>query len=242
MSSTEQRTVWITGGGTGMGRATALEAARSGWRVAISGRRSGPLEETATEIRALNGTSDIFPIDVQDHTAISACAENIADRFGHIDAIVAAAGLNTPNRDWNNQDFNDFESIVKTNLSGVAAVIDAALPHLRSARGTIVIVSSYAAWEFQPGAGVAYSASKTALGSLVKTVNNQEAPYGIRACHLCPGDVATDFLKQRPTIPDGDAQRNMLSAHDVARAAEFVLNSPPHVRINELVISPVSQV
>ena len=105
----------------------------------------------------------------------------------------------------------------------------------------VVVISSYAGWSFQPGAGVAYSASKTALGSLVRTLNQQEAAHGVRACHLCPGDVATDFLDQRPSVPDADARARMLTAEDIARTACFVLDSPAHVRIDELVVSPVSQ-
>ena len=80
-----------------------------------------------------------------------------------------------------------------------------------------------------------------ALGSLVRTLNQQEAGHGVRACHLCPGDVATDFLDQRPSVPDAEARARMLTAEDIARTACFVLDSPAHVRIDELVVSPVSQ-
>jgi NADP-dependent 3-hydroxy acid dehydrogenase YdfG len=115
------------------------------------------------------------------------------------------------------------------------------LPALRAAAGVVVVVSSYSGWSFQPGAGVAYSASKTALGSLVRTLNQQEAVHGVRACHLCPGDVATDFLHQRPVVPDAEARAGMLTAEDIARAVSFVVESPRTTRIDELVISPVSQ-
>ena len=121
------------------------------------------------------------------------------------------------------------------------SVVDAALPALRRSAGVVVVVSSYAGWSFQPGAGVAYSASKTALGSVVRTLNQQEAPYGVRATHLCPGDVATDFLDQRPSVPDAEARRVMLQAEDVALAVSFVLASPRSMRVDELVLSPVSQ-
>ena len=103
------------------------------------------------------------------------------------------------------------------------------------------MVSSYAAWRFSPHSGVAYAASKTALMSLCATLNEQEATSGVRACHLCPGDVDSDFLALRPNVPDEDARAEMLTPEDVARAVLFVLQSPPHVRIDELVISPVSQ-
>lgn len=134
-----------------------------------------------------------------------------------------------------------FSRIVETNLTGVARTVDAALPALREASGVIVIISSYAGWAFSPGAGVAYGASKTALQTLVNTLNAEQADAGVRACHLCPGDVATDFLDMRPAVPDDEARSVMLTADDVARAVQFVLDSPAHVRIDELVISPVSQ-
>jgi NADP-dependent 3-hydroxy acid dehydrogenase YdfG len=134
-----------------------------------------------------------------------------------------------------------FQSIVDTNLTAVATVTDAALPALRKTGGTVVVISSYAGWSFQPGAGVAYSASKTALGSLTRTLNQQEAPHGLRATHLCPGDVATDFLEQRPSVPDAAARAVMLTPEDIGRTVAFVLDAPAHVRIDELVISPVSQ-
>ncbi|MDN5820683.1 MAG: SDR family NAD(P)-dependent oxidoreductase, partial [Brachybacterium sp.] len=99
-------------------------------------------------------------------------------------------------------------------------------------------ISSYAAWRFSPDAGTAYSASKTALGPLAATLNAQEARHGIRACHLCPGDVDSDFLDQRPLVPGDTDRAVMLTAEDIGRAVSFVLTSPPRVVIDELVISP----
>ena len=239
--SDTRRTVWITGAGSGMGRATALRAARNGWAVALSGRREAQLEQLAAEIRDAGGTALVAPLDVQDRDAVRETARRLVAELGGIDALVLAAGLNAPQRRWEDQDLSEFDAIVSTNLTAVASTIDAALPHLRERGGQVVVISSYAGWSFQPGAGVAYSASKTALGSLVRTLNQQEAARGVRACHLCPGDVATDFLDQRPSVPDAAARARMLSAEDVARTACFVLDSPAHVRIDELVISPVSQ-
>jgi NADP-dependent 3-hydroxy acid dehydrogenase YdfG len=224
-----------------MGRATALRAARSGWAVALSCRRRAPLEELAEEIRAAGGAALVVPLDVGDREAVREAAAQITDGLGGIDALALAAGLNAPRRRWDDQDLADFDAILTTNLTAVASTVDAALPSLRERGGQVVVISSYAGWSFQPGAGVAYSASKTALGSLVRTLNQQEAGHGVRACHLCPGDVATDFLDQRPTVPGAEARARMLTAEDIARTACFVLDSPPHVRIDELVVSPVSQ-
>lgn len=240
MAATTPRTVWITGGGSGMGRASALAAAADGWAVALSGRRRDALESVADEITAAGGTALVVPLDVQDRAAITAAAYAVTEHFGRLDALVLAAGLNTPQRRWDDQDLGEFEAIVATNLTAVAATLDAALPALRESRGVVVAISSYAGWTFQPGAGVAYSASKTAVSSLLRSLNQQEAIHGMRACHLCPGDVATDFLQQRPEVPDAAARAVMLTPEDIARSVQFVLEAPSHVRIDELVISPVS--
>lgn len=236
-----RRVLWVTGGGSGMGRASAIAAAEAGWDVAVSGRRADALESTVRAIEDAGGIGLALPLDVQDRTAVRAAVEQVVGRFGRLDGLVLAAGLNMPRRRWEDQDLGEFDQVVATNLTAVASAMDAALPHLRTSGGVAVVISSYAGWSFQGGAGVAYSASKTALGSLVRTLNQQEADHGVRACHLCPGDVATDFLDQRPQVPDAAARAVMLSAEDVARAACFVLDAPAYMRVDELVISPVSQ-
>ncbi|MDV6317549.1 SDR family oxidoreductase [Chromohalobacter sp. HP20-39] len=236
-----ERVLWITGGGSGMGAASARSAAANGWSVILSGRRVEQLERVAADIVAAGGRADVLPLDVQDSAAIVTARDTLLARHGRIDALVHAAGCNAPNRRWDDQTIDAFRAIVDTNLTAVAAVIDAALPSLRESSGVAVVISSYAGWTFQPGAGVAYSASKTALGSLVRTLNQQEAPQGVRATHLCPGDVATDFLEQRPQVPGESARAAMLSPEDIARTVDFVIDAPQHVRVDEMVLSPLSQ-
>ncbi|AIV39244.1 MULTISPECIES: SDR family oxidoreductase [unclassified Curtobacterium] len=235
------KVLWITGGGSGMGAASAVAAARDGWTVVLSGRRRDRLEQVADEVRAVGGTADVVPLDVTDGDAVPAARDAVLGRHGRIDGLVLAAGLNSPARRWDDQSLADVRAVIDTNTTAVVAVVDAALPALRDAGGVVVVVSSYAGWSFQPGAGVAYSASKTALGSIVRTLNQQEAEHGVRATHLCPGDVATDFLDQRPEVPDAAARARMLQPDDVGRTVAFVLAAPAHVRIDELVLSPVAQ-
>lgn len=238
---TDQRVLWVTGGGSGMGAASAEAAARDGWTVVLSGRRVDRLEQVAGAIRAAGHTADVLPLDANDPDAVAAARETVLERHGRLDGLVLAAGLNAPRRRWDDQSLTDFRAIVDTNLTAVVTLVDAALPALRAAGGVVVVVSSYAGWSFQPGAGVAYSASKSALASVVRTLNQQEAEHGVRATHLCPGDVATDFLDQRPEVPDAAARQRMLQPEDVGRTVAFVLGAPAHVRIDELVLSPVSQ-
>ena len=242
MTSPSERVLWVTGAGSGMGRAAAVAAAGRGWRVALSGRRADQLQETAQWVDDAGGTSLVLPMDTREPTAIRDGHGTIQQLWGGVTDLVLAAGHNMPARYWRDQNIGEFSEVVATNLTGVAAMVDAVLPDLRaSAGGHVVVISSYAAWRFSPHSGVAYAASKTALVALCATLNEQEAPHGIRACHLCPGEVDTDFLSLRPQVPDEEARTEMLTPEDVARAVLFVLDSPPHVRIDELVISPVAQ-
>jgi len=236
------RVLWISGAGSGMGRAVALAAAGHGAKIALSGRRAEALAETAEQVDGAGGEALVLPLDARDPAAIADAHAQIATTWGGVSDLVLAAGLNAPARYWADQSMADFEAIVTTNLTAAVRMIDTALPDLRThGSGHVVAVSSYAAWRFSPHSGVAYSASKAALASICASVNAQEAEHGIRACHLCPGDVDTDFLALRPKVPDAEARRVMLSPVDVAASVLFVLNSPAHVRIDELVISPLSQ-
>ncbi len=237
----DSRVLWVTGAGSGMGRAAAVAAA-PGRRVALSGRRLEPLAETAALVERAGGQALVLPLDARDATAVADAARTIRDAFGGVDDLVLSAGLNTPRRTWADQSMTELEAVIATNLTAVARVVDAVLPDLRSrGGGQVVVISSYSAWRFTPYAGVAYSASKSALAALCQTINAQEAGHGVRACHLCPGDVDTDFLQLRPVVPGAAARQVMLTPDDVGRAVRFVLDSPPHVRIDELVISPVAQ-
>lgn len=234
--------MWITGGGSGMGRASAIEAAGSGWRVAVSGRRRDALEATVQAVRDRGGEALAFPIDVTDPESLREAHREIVESWGPVTGLVLAAGSNAPHRAWADQSTEEFAAIVDTNLTSVARVIDIVLPGMRAAgSGNIVVVSSRSAWRFSPGAGVAYMSSKSALGMLVASLNDQENASGVKACHLCPGDVDTDFLALRPTVPDAQQRATMLSAEDVARTVRFVLDSPQHVRIDELVVTPIGQ-
>ena len=240
MASSEH-VLWVIGGGSGMGRATAVAAGASGRTVVVSGRRTDRLAEAVLAIEAAGGTALALPGDATDATWSADAVATILDRFGRLDEVVLAAGLNEPKRRWDDQSMRGFEAVVATNLIGTARGIDAALPALRARGGTVVVISSYAGWTSSPGAGVAYSASKSALAALCRSLNQQEGEHGIRATHLCPGDVDTEFLAQRPQVPDADARAVMLTPEDVARSVLHVVDAPAHVRIDELVISPLSQ-
>ncbi|MFA7666263.1 MAG: SDR family oxidoreductase [Burkholderiaceae bacterium] len=237
-----KKLVWITGGGTGIGLAAAQRLAGQGWHVVVSGRRQAELEAACQTVEAAGGSAEAVPLDVSDATAVAAAAADIVARNGRLDALVCSAGTNVPNRYWKDLTPEAFARVSAINLNGVAFCVTAALPALRKAGqaggATIVVVSSWAGWRFLPFTGAAYGATKQGLSPLVESLNDQEGGNGIRATHVCPGEVATPILRSRPLPPPEEDIARMLRPEDVGDAIAYALNAPAHVCLNEIVISP----
>jgi NAD(P)-dependent dehydrogenase (short-subunit alcohol dehydrogenase family) len=230
---------WVTGGGSGIGLASAKAIGELGYAIAITGRRKDQLDRATAELAKSDIDAQSFAADVSDPAQVKSTAERIALALGPVALLVCSAGTNVSNRWWSDLEPSGFDSVIKTNLGSVVSAIVAVLPAMRAAgSGQVVVISSWAGWRHSQGAGAAYSASKTALGAVVETLNSQEGRNGIRACHVCPGEVDTPILKTRPVPPPQSALDRMLRPEDVGRAVAFVAGSPPSVCINELVISP----
>lgn len=236
----ESRVCWIIGATSGVGRAAAKSLARSGRTVVLSARRSELLIDIAGEIRTGGGMAYGLPMDAADPAAMDAAVGAFPTEFAAVDELLFCAGRNVRRRVWADLEFDEFKSVVNTNLAAVAHSISLVLPGMRlRGAGRVVVISSWAGWTYGRGAGVAYSASKTALKSLTESLNDQHGPDGISACLLCPGDIDTPLIDNRPVVPTRQQRDLMLTADDVARAVQFVFDMPRHVSINELVISPI---
>lgn len=236
----ERTTTWLIGATSGVGRASAAALAGPGRHLVLSGRREGLLAEVADDVAARGGSASVMALDATDGAALDAAAEQIAAQHPPVGEMLYSAGLNVPRRAWADLAMEGFSAIVETNLTAVARGISRVLPGMRAqGRGRIVVISSWAGWTYGRGAGVAYSASKTALKALTESLNDQEGPHGISACLLCPGDIDTPLIDNRPNVPSREQRDRMLQPEDVARAVSFVFDLPRHVSVNELVISPI---
>lgn len=234
-----KKVAWITGGGTGIGLATAQRLAGQGWHVAVSGRREAELKAACDAIAKAGGSAEAVPLDVSDAAAVTGAAEGILARNGRIDALVCSAGTNVPNRYWKDLTPEAFAKVSAINLNGVAFCVGAVLPAMRAAGGgSIVVVSSWAGWRYLPFTGAAYGATKQGLSPLVESINDQEGGNGIRATHVCPGEVATPILRSRPVPPPEEDIARMLKPEDVGDAIAYAVNAPAHVCLNEIVIGP----
>ena len=197
----EGRVALVTGGGTGMGQATAKLLAREGAKVVVAGRREKPLAETVQAIEAQGGQAAFVTVDVSKWFMCKAMADFTIKRFGWVDTLVAAAGEiwllekveETTEEQWNR--------IIDIDLKGVYAAIKYTLPSMiERKRGSIVAVSSTIAGVTAPGYA-SYSAAKGGVSALIRTIAVQYAEHGIRANAVCPGMVVTPMAWVDRTQP-----------------------------------------
>ena len=172
---------------------------------------------------------------------VHAVARSILEKHEQIDLLVNNAGLNVPKRSWNELEISGWDQIVDVNLSGVLYAIHAVLPAMRERRsGSIINIASWAGRIVSQMTGPAYTATKHAILALTHSFNMDECRNGLRACCLSPGEVATPILRTRPVPPSEEVMSKMLQPEDLGRTIAFVANLPPHVCVNEILISPVA--
>ncbi len=239
MGKLDGKVAWITGAGSGIGEAGALALAASGARVVLSGRRADALETLARRIGAGGGAAEVEVLDVSDAQAVRRVAAAIVERHRQIDILVNSAGTNTPTRKWTEQSVAGWREVVGINLDGSFHTVHAVLPGMRErGDGLIINVASWAGVHHSTFTGAAYNASKHAVVAMTETINIEEGVNGIRACALCPGEVATPILDRRPVPPNAEVRARMLQPHDLGDTIRFIAEAPPNVCINQLLISP----
>lgn len=237
--SLEGKVAWVTGAGTGIGLAGAQALAKAGAVVVMSGRRGDILEREAGEIRKTGGKAEVEPLDVSDHEQIGRVAAEILRRHGRVDILVNSAGLNVANRFWHNQTLEGWDEVIGVNLDGSFYTILAVLPAMRTQRdGVVINISSWAGVYHTKLTGAAYNASKSAVIAMTETINMEECVNGIRACAICPAEVATPILDRRPVPPSAEDRARMLQAEDLGNTIRFVAELPARACINQLIISP----
>jgi len=242
-SSLSGQVAWITGGGSGIGLAGAIELAQAGCRVVISGRDAAKLDAAIVAAEAAGtpcGALRTMALDVADRVAVDRVAAAIHSQYGGVDILVNSAGVNFPKRFWTETDGATFEQVVAINLNGATYCTLAVLKGMQSRRrGTVINVASFAGWHLSYLTGPGYIASKAGLIALTHSFNIEECVNGLRATALCPGEAATPILKKRPVEPSEADKARMLQEADLGRTIRFIAEMPPHVCINELVITPV---
>lgn len=239
MGQLQGKVAWITGAGTGIGKATAQALAAEGAALVLSGRRRAPLVELADQLKAKGATVLVKTGDVTRSKTARNCVDAIVTRFGRLDILVNNAGLNISERNWRDLQPEGADAVLQTNLSGAFYCVLAALPVMRKQKdGVLVHVASWAGRFVGPLTGPAYIASKHGMVAMSHSINCEECVNGIRSTVICPGEVATPILDKRP-VPVTKAQRaKMLQPEDLGDIVRYIAGLPPHMCVNELLVTP----
>lgn len=242
MKALDGRTALVTGGGSGIGRATALLLAAEGARVAVAGRRKEPLERVVADIERDTGTAAPRTCDLTKPHEARALGGWALETFGGVDILINNAGQSSHARSirWIGQD--EWDAVLAVNTTGVYALTQSVLPSmLARGGGTVVTVASMAA--LRPGgfSGVAYGVAKAGARAMMQALHAELRNRGIRATTILPAEVDTPILDKRPLVPDAEARSTMMQPEDVARAILLVCTMPPRTVIEEIVMSPTFQ-
>ncbi len=213
-----QERIILTGASAGIGRALALEYARRGARLLLVARRENLLHELAAEVRHLGGTAEILAADVADPGSAQQAVALAGEHFGGVDTVVMNAGRGGP-MFIDAFDADEAEQVMRVNYFSIVRMTEAVLPAmLASGRGTIVAVSSLAAYRGMPGSG-AYNASKAAVTVFMESIRTELGPRGIDAITIAPGFIRTDMTAKNefemPFLMEADeAARRIVRAVD----------------------------
>jgi NAD(P)-dependent dehydrogenase (short-subunit alcohol dehydrogenase family) len=227
------RTALVAGASGGIGAAIVRVLAEEKARVTLSGRREGELRRLAA---ALNAPEEMLclPADLRTEGAAQKLVDQHLERFATLDLLVVAAGAGRPAA---LERTDTLRRTIDLNVLATADLVAAALPALRSAgagpNGALVVLLSSVVARRPVRGFAAYSASKAAVSSLARSVNEDEGGNGVRATALCPGYVDTPLTALVPRTPID----RFLPAEDVAEAVRFLLRLSPAARIDEIEIA-----
>jgi NAD(P)-dependent dehydrogenase (short-subunit alcohol dehydrogenase family) len=185
-------TVLVTGTSSGIGLATAVAAARAGWRVVATMRdtsRSGALVEAA-KAAGVADLVDVRALDVTD--AAATCVDDVVAEYGRLDAVINNAGAGHVGT-LEQESIDDVRGVFEVNFFGVLNVTKAALPHLRAARGRLITITSVGGVVGQPF-NEAYCGAKFAVEGFMESLAPLAAAHGVRVTVVEPGAVASEFV------------------------------------------------
>jgi NADP-dependent 3-hydroxy acid dehydrogenase YdfG len=239
MGSLKGQVALVTGGGTGIGRATALRLAAEGATVVVSARRAEPLAEVVAEIEAGGGTAWHEVADMEDPASVAALAAACLARHGKVDLVVHNAGHSSRVRSarWIGEE--EWESVLAVNVTGPMLLTRALLPAmLEAGEGTVILVASMAALRPGPMAGIAYGAAKAAARNYMAGLSAELRQKGIRCTTIFPGEVDTPILENRPLPPSAEERATMMRSEDIADAILMAALLPARTVAEEITLMP----
>ncbi len=239
------RTVFITGATSGFGEACARKFAQSGDHLILTGRRKERLDALKDE---LGENVQVLPLvfDVQDRNAVFAAVAGLPEAWRKIDILINNAGLALGRDYFEEGSLEDWETMIDTNVKGLLYVSKAVLPLLiATGNGHIINLGSVAGKEVYEKGNV-YCSSKFAVDAISKSMRIDLLRHGIKVTAIHPGAADTEFSSVRFKGDESQARKiyegyTPLSAEDVADTVHYCASLPPHVCINDLVITCTAQ-
>jgi len=211
--------VMVTGGGSGIGKATAIVCAEKGSNVILCGRRSDPLQSTSRQIRQKGGEVLALPTDIKEWDQVRSTVDVVLDRYGRIDALINNAGVAIRKAIMETDD-EEWDLVLQTNLKGYFLCCKAVLPSMIEAnRGLIVNVSSILGLSGTAEMG-AYCSSKFGVIGLTQSLAAELEQTGIKVCAVCPGPTYTDLHRQ---MVGEDEAKAAMSPERVAQAIVTII-------------------
>ena len=181
-----KKTIWITGGSTGIGKALAIKFANEGWNVAISARRGNLLKEISETYENIHS----FPLDVTDKNKCNEVFNDIKNKFNEVDICFFSTGTWNPKKE-KDIDIEQIEDVFKVNFFGTVNSIKAVEKYFKDKKsGIITIVSSIAGYRGLPNS-TGYGPSKSALNNLTESLYFDFKRFGVRVCLVSPGFIKT---------------------------------------------------
>jgi 3-hydroxy acid dehydrogenase / malonic semialdehyde reductase len=240
------KTVFITGATSGIGKACAEKFAANNFNIIITGRRQELLAVVKKDLEEkykIDVTALCF--DVQNKTDVFNTINNLPEHKKNIDILINNAGLALGRDAFDEADITDWETMMNTNVNGLLYVSRALMPHLKESKGHIINLGSIAGKEvYENGNG--YCASKFAVDAISKSMRIDLLKYGIRVTSINPGAVETEFsiVRFKGDKAKADAAYKgfkPLTADNIADTIYYCATLPAHVCINDLTITCTQQ-
>jgi len=217
----------VTGGGAGIGKATALALAGAGWTVAVTGRRLEPLQATASEIEAAGGHALAANADVGDPQAVKALFAKIEGEFGRLDLLFNNAGVNAPRVPIDELTFEQWKAVIDANLTGSFLCAQAAFGLMKRQKpqgGRIINNGSISATAPRPNSAP-YTATKHAITGLTKSIALDGRAFDIACGQIDIGNALTEMAyKMTQGVPQADGRIAVEPTMDVNEVGDAVVH------------------
>lgn len=228
---TDKKTVLVTGGSRGIGKACALELAKAGYDVLINYvGNTEAAEKTVEELKALGSNSESFRFDVTDVEAVNSAISEILEKYGKLDALVNNAGI-TRDGLFMRMDESNWNAVINTNLNSAYNVTSAVIkPMIKQRHGAIVNMSSIVG--VYGNAGQAnYAAAKAGLIGFTKSLAKELGSRNIRVNAVAPGFIQTDMTKDLKLdgVEEHIPLRRLGQPEDIAKAVKFLIEDAEYV-------------